>query len=114
MFEGVQLTIDDAIAAGRAGMQLSQDAAERRDPNFSARAQQAFIAHLQAAPLHQASGEDLVDAALAAGAVPDDSRAFGGVFLALSRRGVIRCLRSDLPRRRGHGTSGGKLWGLTQ
>lgn len=107
-----QLTIDDAIAAGDCGMHRAIEAAERRDPRFRDRAQQAFIAHLQSAPMRQASGEDLVDAALAAGAVPSDARAFGGVFLSLSHRGVIACIRSDLPRKRGHGTSGGRLWEL--
>lgn len=108
----VQLTITDAIAAGEIGMQRSAEAAERRDPDFRTKATHAMLAHLRAAPLRRAAGEDLVDAALAAGAVPPDARAFGGIFLALSRRNVIRCLRSDLPRKRGHGTTGGKLWEL--
>lgn len=110
----MQLTIEHAIAAGEQGMQRAADAAERQDPDFRAKATHAMLAHLRAAPLKQAAGEDLVDAALAAGAIPPDARAFGGIFLALSRRNVIRCLRSDLPRRRGHGTTGGKLWALCQ
>lgn len=101
-----------AIAAGQLGMQRAAEAAERQDPDFRTKAAHAMLAHLRAAPLKQAAGEDLVDAALAAGAIPPDARAFGGIFLSLSRRNVIRCLRSDLPRKRGHGTSGGKLWGL--
>lgn len=57
------------------------------------------------------SGEDLVDAAIAHGYRGTDLRCFGGVFQGLVNRNVLRVLRSDLPRRRGHGTSGGRLYG---
>lgn len=57
------------------------------------------------------SGEDLVDAAIAHGYRGRDLRCFGGVFQGLVNRNVLRVLRSDLPRRRGHGTSGGHLYG---
>jgi hypothetical protein len=56
------------------------------------------------------SGESLVKAASEHGFRPRDGRAFGAVFNALSRRKEIVCLRSDLPRACGHGTSGGRLW----
>lgn len=59
------------------------------------------------------SGESLVKAATEHGFRPHDGRAFGAVFKALSARKLITCLRSDLPRERGHGTSGGKLWAAT-
>lgn len=59
------------------------------------------------------SGEQLVKQATAHGYRAHDGRAYGAVFGALSRAGKIRCLRSDLPRERGHGTSGGKLWEAT-
>lgn len=60
------------------------------------------------------SGEDLVANAKACGFDPKragrDDRAFGAIFQGLQREGLIECLRSDLPRARGHGTSGGRLW----
>jgi hypothetical protein len=71
-----------------------------------------MLAHLRA--VRQATGEDLVDLAMANGCRAADARAFGGVFRSLSQNKVIRCVRSDLPRKRGHGTSGGKLWELCQ
>lgn len=101
-----------AIAAGAHGMALAIDAAERRDPLFRAKAEQAILKHLAHAPMFRASGEELVHIAKGMGAVPHDDRAFGSVFQQMERRGLTRCLRSDLPRKRGHGTSGGKLWGL--
>lgn len=105
-----QLTLDDAIAAGNAGMAISMEHATARDPMFAEKAKAAILAHL--AVVGSASGEDLVDIAEAHGARPPDARSFGGVFQSLARRGLIHCLRSDLPRKRGHGTSGGKLWGI--
>jgi hypothetical protein len=60
------------------------------------------------------TGEALVAAAKVHGFDPKrhgkDDRAFGSIFLAAQRQGEIRCLRSDLPREKGHGTSGGRLW----
>lgn len=58
------------------------------------------------------SGEELVKQAKAHGFRGKDDRCFGGVFLAAQRAGELVCLRSDLPRARGHGTTGGKLWGV--
>jgi uncharacterized protein YbjT (DUF2867 family) len=101
-----------AQEAGQHGMQISLQAAERHDPSFADRAKTAMLAHLRA--VGQASGEDLVDVAIAHGCRAPDARAFGGVFQSLSRQNVIRCIRSDLPRKRGHGTSGGKLWELAE
>jgi hypothetical protein len=111
MLEGAQLTINDAIAAGQAGMQRAADSAERQDPEFSAKAAEAMLAYLRAAPLQQASGEDMVDAALAAGVTPPNSRSFGGVVRSLSSRGVIRSVGLTL-RRKGHGTAGARIWSL--
>lgn len=62
----------------------------------------------------ETSGEDLVDAAIAHGYRGHDMRCFGGVFQRLLHRNLIRVIRSDLPRRRGHGTSGGRLYGLVR
>lgn len=58
------------------------------------------------------SGEDLVDRAKEHGFTCPDGRAFGAVFQRCIREGWLKVLRSDLPRRRGHSTSGGRLYGV--
>jgi hypothetical protein len=114
MLAGSQLTLDDAIAAGEQGMQSCTDKAE--ELGFDTKAAREFVLHyLQ---MHgSTAGEDLVDAAERTGR-PDlrghDQRCWGGVFSSLVRAHRIHCLRSDLPRKRGHGTSGGKLWAILQ
>ena len=57
------------------------------------------------------AGEDLTDACKRSGIVPHDDRAFGPVYMRLSREGVIE-KAGYVPRRKGHGTSGGSLWRL--
>jgi hypothetical protein len=102
-----------AEAAGQAGMAQADAAAERRCPDYRVTAEGVMLAFLAAAPERCAAGEDLVDAARRA--LPQiGGRAFGNVIRSMSVRGLIRCVRSDLPRRNGHGTSGGKLWALCQ
>lgn len=107
-----QLSIFDAIAAGQEAAGRCLDRAVRSDPSFADRAKVAILAHL--ATHGPTSGEDLTEACKKSGIVPSDDRAFGGVFLGLinPRNPQITCLRSDLPRKHGHGTSGGKLWAL--
>lgn len=57
------------------------------------------------------SGEDITDACKAAGIVPHNDRAFGPVFMALSRKNFIeKC--GTAARRKGHGTSGATIWRL--
>jgi hypothetical protein len=112
--ETQQFTIEDAIAAGEAGMAQATDAAERKDSFFMEKAEAAFLRHLQASPDRCAPGEELTEVARAHGCNCKDGRAFGSVFQSMARRGLIRCLRSDLPRKHGNGTSGGKLWALCQ
>lgn len=107
-----QLTIEFARAAGESAANACTSKAQRSDPEFSAKAKAAILAHLRA--VGQASGEDLVEIAKAHGAIPvNGDKAFGGVFLSLSKSKQIVCLRADLPRKHGHGTSGGKLWSIT-
>jgi hypothetical protein len=103
-------TLQTAREAGEQAAALCLAKAERSDQEFVAKATAAILAHLRA--MGQASGEDLVDVAIAYGARPAESRSFGGIFQKLSRQKLITYLRSDLPRRRGHGTSGGKLWAI--
>lgn len=57
------------------------------------------------------SGESLVRAAKEHGYRPHTDKAFGPVFKRLLATGSVKVLRSDLPRERGHGTSGGRLYG---
>lgn len=90
--------------------QLATERAERDSAGFTFLARDFVIRYLTA---HGASpGEEIVAAGPANGVHCADARAWGSVFCSLSRRGQIVCIRSDLPRQRGHGTSGGKLWGL--
>ena len=57
------------------------------------------------------SAELLTVACKQAGIVPHDDRAFGPVYNGLFRRGFITKVGS-CRRERGHGTSGGTVWGL--
>ena len=87
-----QFTIDDAIRAGHLGM-----------------ARAAYLAALlvDRGPM---SGEDLVDAARAAGFTPADDRAFGAAFQRLLRDGAK--VVGTCPRRKGHASAGGKVYGI--
>lgn len=62
----------------------------------------------------QAPGEEITDACRAAGICPvgSDDRAFGAVYLTLSRSGKIE-KAGTCERRKGHNTSGGIIWRLT-
>jgi hypothetical protein len=59
------------------------------------------------------SGEKLTAAATEHGFRAHDSRAFGPVYAALSRKGLIRCV-GYCARERGHGTAGGRIWAAQQ
>lgn len=102
-----QLTFEDAAQArDQAIARVSLNAGS----DFLPRAKAFVLGYLERHG--EASGEDIVNACKEAGIVPDsDDRAFGGAFLALSRRGVIEKCGACL-RRRGHLTSGGNLWRL--
>ena len=58
------------------------------------------------------SGEDLVQIAQDHGYRGHDARCFGGLFRAAVNRGELLVIRSDLPRRNGHGCSVGRLYGV--
>lgn len=109
-----QATIFDAIAAGETAAQACADKAETL--GFSTDAARSFVIRWLA-EYGPTPGEELVEAARNTrrpDLIPHDGRAFGAVFLTLQRQHRIRCLRSDLPRKHGHGSSGGKLWALVQ
>lgn len=56
-------------------------------------------------------GEDITDACKDNGIIPHDDRAFGPVYLRLYKQKVIEPCGTT-PRRKGHATSGGKIWKL--
>lgn len=105
----MQTTLDSAIAERDAAMeQVSKTAGEV----FREAAQLFIYGYLrQHGPT---PGEDLTDKCLEAGIVPPrDAKAFGAVYLSLSKRGIIHKVGTCL-RRKGHATSGGNVWGLVE
>ena len=96
----------DAREAGHVG---AGRAVQRCAPDFVARAKQFIIGYLSLRG--QAPGEIIVDLCKLDGIVAKDDRAFGVVFGALSRDRVIRCV-GHCNRKKGHGTSGGRIWAL--
>jgi hypothetical protein len=85
--------------------------ADQRNPGFTFMARDFVLRYLTAHG--RSAGEDIVDAATQSGIRAHDARAWGSVFGRLSGK-HIRCTRSDLVRRKGHGTSGGKEWELVR
>lgn len=83
--------------------------ADEAQPGFSGAARAFVLNYLS--NVGEASGEVITDSAKAFGLVPHDDRAFGGVFLALAKRGLIE-RAGFCPRRKGHGTQGGSIWRL--
>ena len=99
-----------ARAIGESAANACTAKAQRSDPEFTTKAKAAILAHLRV--VGKASGEDLVNVAIAHGARPHDARAFGSVFQSLSRSGEIRTVGFCL-REKGHGTAGGRIWSIT-
>lgn len=83
------------------------DNAEERAPGFADDAMHFVLWYLR--KHGPTSGEVLSLQCKLAGIVPHDDRAFGPVYMALSRRGLIE--KAGMVRReRGHGTAGGNVW----
>lgn len=102
-----QPSLFDWQAARDAALAQVSENAEEHAPGFAERAQAFVLDYLrQNGP---ASGEAVTDACKAAGIVPHDDRAFGSVYMALSRRGLIRKVGHAM-RRKGHGCAGGNIW----
>lgn len=75
--------------------------------DFRIRAGFFVLSFLQASG--PATGEQITDAAKAAGIAPHDDRAFGPVLMRLSRGGLIeKCGFAE--RKKGHGSAGANLW----
>jgi len=103
----LQVAIEEGLEAAAACHAKAE--AEPETPFDSEWACRIILSRLA---VSEATSEDLVDACLAIGNVPHDQRAFGQVFLKLQRRGQIVMVRGDMPRRKGHGALGCKLWRL--
>ena len=104
-----QLRLDWSRAAGDLGMRRAERRAEREtSPGFSDRLASYFYA-VRVARAPQ-TGEQLTDAAREAGLVPGDARCCGRAFQVLLTIGADIVPGVDVPRRRGHGTAGGRLY----
>lgn len=109
----------DSRAAGlsvarKHGERLGTLGAERTEveqPEFRERARAFVLEYLR--QYGATSGEVITDMAIAAGLAPHDARAFGPVFacLAHKNRRQIVCV-GLVPRQKGHGTAGGRVWAL--
>jgi hypothetical protein len=97
-----------ARKAGQVAGELSQAKAERRCPEFSDKAF-AYIASFARAAQKPFTGESLTDNMKALGIRPHDDRAFGPVFARAIRAGLIKTV-GFVPRKKGHGTAGGRLY----
>ena len=95
---------DAAIAAGA-------EKATRVDPSFIDVACAHILAYLQAHGT--SSGELLTDSCKLAGIRPVEDRHFGVVFQRLMRNKQIRVV-GFAARAKGHGSSGGKVWGVSK
>lgn len=104
----MQTTIDQAIAERDAALKAVEKSA---GPAFLDRACFHVLMYLK--EHGPTAGEDLTDACHRAGIVPHSDKAFGNVYLRLSRRGLIqKC--GTVARKRGHMTAGGNVWGLKE
>lgn len=98
-----------AIALGEARAMRSGSIADRHCPGFVWKAQQVALRFLKV--VGQASSEEITDVVKSCGLVPHDDRAFGAVYMGLARSEQIRVV-GQCHRRKGHGTSGGRVWAL--
>ena len=103
------LTLDQAREEGKRGMRRAESRAERdAGPDFTKRLAAYFYALLvERGPL---SGEDLTDAARAAGLLTGDGRSSGAAFKRLLTIGGEIVPDVSVPRRNGHGSAGGRLY----
>jgi hypothetical protein len=88
------------------------EAAAAKDPTFEPRALDFLRAFVRSMPAGSAiPGEELTRAMKAAGILPPkDDRAFGPVFRKAENTLHILRIVGSVPRVRGHGSAGGKLY----
>jgi hypothetical protein len=104
-----QLTLDQAVARRDVALDRVERNAEEFFAEFTRKAQGFVLEYLRRKG--DASGEAITNACRQAGIVPHDDRAFGPVYLALSRARKIE-KAGFCARTKGHGTSGGIVWRL--
>lgn len=104
-----QMQLDFARSLGERALRRAESNAERREPRFSERAAAYMYSRLVAAGPQ--SGESLTDACVEAGFDVAETRAYGAAFRLLVDRMGARVV-GHCPRRKGHGSSGGKVYGL--
>lgn len=92
---------------GTAAGERCADKAEAASPEFRQRALEFLRAY--AAEHQRFTGEDCTLAMREAGIRAHDDRATGPVYARAIREGVIRVV-GTVPRVRGHGSAGGKLY----
>lgn len=108
-----QVSIDFATRAafarklGTEAGTAAADKAEQEDPTFRERALEFIVGYIR--QQGEATGESATLAAVLAGISPKDQRAFGPVYAKAIKRGLIRVV-GYVPRVRGHGSAGGKLY----
>lgn len=88
---------------------MRDEALARASAEFVRKAKDFVIKFLQNGP---ASGEDITDACKAAGIRPRNDKAFGAVYMSLSRSGTI-VKAGHAQRRKGHASDGGNIWKLS-
>lgn len=96
--------------ARKLGMEAGQaclDLTEQTDPDFGAKAYDFIVGYVR--KHRRVPGETVTLAARQAGIVPRDDRAFGSVFRKALQTGAIRAV-GTVPRVRGHGTAGGRVY----
>ena len=102
----------DFSAAIRARDEALERVERVTSADFRERAERFVLAYLAA---HGATpGEVLTDKGWTLGGLrPSSLKHWGPVFAKLHRRRVIHCV-GYVPRMRGHGTAGGRVWELRQ
>ena len=88
--------------------QACLDMTEQDSPDFGEKAYAFIVAHIR--KHRRVPGESVTMAAVLAGIRPRDQRAFGPVYAKALRAGAIRVVGATM-RIRGHGTSGGRIYG---
>lgn len=83
------------------------DKASKDDAGFRERALDFIVGYIR--QVGESTGESATLAAVLAGIKPHDQRAFGPVYQKAIRQGLIRVV-GYVPRVRGHGSAGGKLY----
>jgi len=100
-------SIAQARAVGLEAGLRSIDHAEAENPSFSEQAFDFIVKYIR--EHGEVPGESVTLAAVKAGIKPPDQRAFGPIYAMALRRELIHVVRY-IPRVRGHGRAGGKLY----